>query len=82
MFLFVFFPVLFVCSFQVADQKMLVVVEWEDFARRLLCVNPAGEEKKRRKKKRQRSLSGSGELNLHKVQVVLGFLESFLDAKS
>lgn len=64
--------VLFVCSFQVADQKMLVVVEWEDFACRLACVNPAGSENKR-----QRSLSGSGELNLHRVRVFLCFLENF-----
>lgn len=62
---------------------MLVVVEWEDFARRLACVNPAGEGKKkeRRKKKRQCSLSGSGELNLHGVQVVLGFPGSFFGRK-
>lgn len=45
---------MFVCSFQVADQKMLVVVEWEDFACRLACVNPAGAEEKRREGKKKK----------------------------
>lgn len=36
---------------------MLVVVEWEDFACRLACVNPAGEKKK--KKKREGKIKGS-----------------------